>query len=345
MEKGLYKDLIEFDFSQNAVLCSQLEWSGSVPRKDYPYMLVLEDGSSRGTIGGGVMEHNVIESAKKILSTGTTLFSEFDLGHSDADGEGGICGGRTKILIEPFTPDIQKFWKSLNMVRSGKDELVLVTEVLEGEKITCSRVFISEEFLFSDFGGDTIAKIKSSKPKNKAISFHLDDGFYLIQPIIAQPLLHIFGAGHVGTSVAQLASFIDLDVAVYDDRSDLANFNRIPNAKTILTEPFAALEKKIVINPQDFVLVATRGHKHDLEMVRWMIRQDFKYLGLVSSRRKWKLLVDKLKEEGVTDKQIRRVHAPVGIHIHSETVPEIAVSIIAEIILESRNPKLSNPNI
>ena len=342
MEKSLYKHLIDFDFSQNAVLCSQLEWSGSVPRKDYPYMLVLEDGSSRGTIGGGTMEFNVIETAKDLIKTGLTLFTEFDLGHADADAEGGICGGRTKILIEPFTRDIQNFWKSLDMVRSGKDELVMVTEVLETEKVTCSRVFISEEFLFSDFNEDTIAKIKSSKPKNKAITFNLDGGFYLIQPLISQPLLHIFGAGHVGASVAELAGFIDLEVAVYDDRPDLANFDRLPNAKNILTDPFSILEKKIVINPQDYVLLATRGHKHDLDMMRWLIRYYFKYLGLVSSRRKWRLLIDKLKEEGVSDEQLDRVHAPVGINIHSETVPEIAVSIIAEIILESRSKKKSN---
>ena len=149
-------------------------------------------------------------------------------------------------------------------------------------------------------------------------------------------MLHIFGAGHVGTSVAKLAGFIDLDVTIYDDRTDLANSERFPDAKNIYTDPFPVIVQKTVINPQDYVLIATRGHRNDLEMMRWLITIDFKYLGLVSSRRKWQLLIDKLKEEGVSDEQLDRVHAPVGLNINSETVPEIAVSIIAEIIQESR---------
>jgi xanthine dehydrogenase accessory factor len=87
----------------------------------------------------------------------------------------------------------------------------------------------------------------------------------------------------------------------------------------------------------DLALVATRGHHHDLTLIRWLLKSDIRWIGLVSSKRKWKLLAEGLLDEGFTNTDLSRVYAPVGIYIHAQTVPEIAVSIIGGIIKYLRN--------
>ncbi len=343
MEKDLYRCLIEFDFSQKAVLCSQLEHKGSVPRKDYPCMIVPENGRPVGTVGGGRVEHEVIERAKNVMAGDPPVFESFDLTNTDAAAEGGICGGSTRILLEPYTVEIQALWKSMDLLNLREPGVIVVTEVRDGERVSSRRHVIAPDSPAQNLPGAVAQQILSVWESGKSKTLPAPDAFYLLQLIRPLPVLHIFGAGHVGHSVAELAHFIDLDTVVYDDREDLASAERFPHSRRIYAHSFDSLSAEAQISPHDYVLVATRGHKHDLDLLRRLLPLKVAYLGLLSSKRKWRLLSKALLEDGYTPETLKSVRAPVGLEIGSETVPEIAVSIISEIIRSIRTADRFTP--
>lgn len=332
MEKAIYRKLIDFDFSQSAVLCSLVEWKGSVPRRDYPVMLVLENGKTIGTVGGGAMEFQVIEKARLVLQTGVTTLTTHDMSGSDAGDEAGICGGRTKVLIEKYDPQIQNFWKSINLLEDGKTRNHILSRITGSDNITVQREIIDQEMVLSDLPPLAEKSIVRSREEHKSMSCIIGPDHFLIQWIAPPPRLHLFGAGHVGQAVAELAHFVDLDVIIYDDRQDLATKTRFPFARELNTTTVEKLSAETRIESTDFILIATRGHRHDYELLQWLLNWDYSYLGLMCSEHKWKVLKKGLKKSGFDDLRLAGIHAPVGLDIDSETVPEIAVSIISELI-------------
>lgn len=332
MEKSFYRTLINFDFTQKATLCSLIQWKGSVPRKDYPLMLVLENGDTFGTIGGGNVEHQVVEKAGTVLETDRATFEKFDLTNADAMSEGGLCGGITKILIEPYTRHVRDFWQSLHYLDRQESDMVVVTEITQGEPISSRRHLLYPESSVQSFPNKVTQAIQTVWAKGKSITVETAGKHFLVQLMLAPPILHIFGAGHIAKAVADLTHFIDLDTHIYDDRKEMANSSRFPEAKHISNEAFSILPSHVQISPSDYVLIATRGHELDLELMRWLLTIDVSYLGLVSSQRKWRIVSNRLGDEGFASDRLKAVHAPVGLDIESETVPEIAVSIISEIV-------------
>lgn len=330
MEKSFYNTIVHFDFSRPAVLCSLLEWKGSVPRKDYPHMLVFENGDSVGTIGGGSLEHAVMEQARAVLSTGQIRFQRFELLNTDVQEDGSLCGGTTRILFEPLDKTLQSALKSLFGPRPGGQ--VVITAVQGGITISVTRqgwgpdeLLESEPEAIWDLA-QTVAL--SGTPK----TIKIGTTFYHLQKSLPPPVLHIFGAGHVAKAVAELAHFIELEVHVYDDRPEFANPARFPHAEKINTLGWDDLPQHLELATDDFALIVTRGHKQDLNLLRWLVPRGLAYLGLMSSRKKWRILSAALRKDGLDPHQLKAVHAPVGLEIESKTVPEIAVSIIAEII-------------
>lgn len=339
MEISTLIKIINFDISRKAALCTQIERKGSVPRKDYPMMLVDEFGDIIGTIGGGALEHSAIELAKSIIKTGNSVIKTFDLTNQDVEQSGSICGGSTTILIEPFTKEIRKI---LNSVINDKviNDNVLVTSISSNKKVTVSRKRITKDYHLT-FPKKVVKAIEDALKQRDSKSIKIGDEYYLIQYLGIKPTLHLFGAGHVGQAVAEMAHFIDIDTKIYDERKDLATNERFPFANELNCSEINDVIKNISINSNDFVLVATRGHKHDFEVMQWLLKLEIDYVSLVSSDKKWQLLSRALKKEGFTEEAINRVHSPVGLDIGSETVPEIAISIISEIVNHYRKGKRS----
>ncbi len=302
-----------------------------MPRKDYPVMLVPETGRPIGTVGGGGLEHAVIESAREVIAGGKVRFERHRLDQPDPDAPGGICGGQSQMLIEPLTPEIQAFWQSVKAGEQAAEPIIVITQVTANGGWTVHRLLAPEQLPEST--PDDVGKaLAVARKEGRSRSLDTSTGFYLVQCLPRQPVLHLFGAGHVSHAVAQLADFIALDVIVYDDRLELANPARYPNARSIITTDTVAAAGETAMDPGDLVLVLAREHNLDLELLRVLLNREWRYLGLISSKVKWRLLAEKLLAAGISTERIAEVHAPVGLAIQSETVPEIAVSIIAEII-------------
>jgi xanthine dehydrogenase accessory factor len=144
--------------------------------------------------------------------------------------------------------------------------------------------------------------------------------------------LLIVGAGHVGQAVARLAVEADFDVWVVDDRQQYAHAGRFPTAERILVGPIEEVLASLQITPRTYALIVTRGHGHDQEALYHLAPTPAAYVGLIGSRRKIRLIFDGLRELGIAETDLRRVAAPVGLDIGSQTVLEIAISIVAELI-------------
>jgi xanthine dehydrogenase accessory factor len=153
-------------------------------------------------------------------------------------------------------------------------------------------------------------------------------------PSLPRIRLIVVGAGHVGQAVAELAAGVDFDVWVVDDRGQYANRNRFPRAQRIVVGPIDQVIPTLEVTPHCYALIVTRGHGHDQEALFHLAPTAAAYVGLIGSRRKIRLIFDNLREAGIREADLERVTAPVGLDIGSQTVPEIAISIVAELIAQ-----------
>ncbi|GAB6137888.1 XdhC family protein [Halanaerobaculum tunisiense] len=153
------------------------------------------------------------------------------------------------------------------------------------------------------------------------------------EPVIEEPRLVIFGAGHVAQSLAQVGKMTDFKVTVMDDRQDMVTRERYPKADKLVCADFDNYLQDLKIKENDYLVIVTRGHQHDYDVLREVITSKAKYIGMIGSSRKVKILFNQFRaEEGFSQELIDKVHAPIGVDIGSETPAEIAISIIAEII-------------
>nr|WP_275589216.1 XdhC family protein [Sporohalobacter salinus] len=152
------------------------------------------------------------------------------------------------------------------------------------------------------------------------------------EPVLEEPRLLIFGAGHVAKPLAKVGKMVDFTVTVMDDRQDMVSRQRYPQADELVCADFDDYLRNLQIKENDYLVIVTRGHKHDYEVLKEVIDSQAKYIGMIGSSRKVKMLFRQLRDEGVGQELIDQVYAPIGVNIASETPAEIAMSIIAEII-------------
>lgn len=154
----------------------------------------------------------------------------------------------------------------------------------------------------------------------------------LVEPILAQPTLYIFGAGHVSFSISKIAKMVGFEVVVIDDRAEFANIKRFPKADEIFAEDFSKVFSKLKINRSSYIVIVTRGHKFDEKVLEWAVKNEASYVGMIGSKKKNDTIFSNLQSKGISKELLGDVHAPIGLEIHAETPEEIAVSIMAEII-------------
>jgi xanthine dehydrogenase accessory factor len=157
-----------------------------------------------------------------------------------------------------------------------------------------------------------------------------------IDVINPHPTVLVVGAGHVGRSIAVLSSFLGLRTVVLDDRAEFANVERLPQADEIIVGDVAEELAKFNISPQTNIVIVTRGHEHDRDALRQVLSSPAAYIGMIGSRRKVKMVFDELQKDGLSTEALAAVHAPIGLDIRAETPEEIALSILAEIIMVRR---------
>lgn len=159
-----------------------------------------------------------------------------------------------------------------------------------------------------------------------------------IEPILPPPTLVILGAGHVGRALAHLAKWLGYRIIVTDDRADLCTHEFIPDADEFVVGPTAEALSQIPIDHHTCIASVTRGYQYEVDALPILLQTPAAYIGVIGSKRRWAMTVKELKAKGITEPELARIHAPIGLEIGAETPEEIAVSIMAEIVLLRRAP-------
>jgi xanthine dehydrogenase accessory factor len=157
-----------------------------------------------------------------------------------------------------------------------------------------------------------------------------------IEPIRPKATLVIFGMGHIGKAIAHLGSWLGFRVVGADDRADTMLEGNIPDVDERVRCEIADLPEHVELTDRTFVILATRGVTIDVAGLPALLRSPAAYIGVIGSRRRWETTARQLQEMGVPDDEILRVTSPMGLEIHAETPEEIALSILAEIIMIQR---------
>ena len=237
--------------SESAALCTVVKSEGSTPRHVGSKMLVYSDGHFIGTVGGGDLEHRVMDEAWMALSDGTPRLLHYNMA-DPSRGDPGVCGGQVDVFVEPILP---------------------------------------------------------------------------------AAMVVIVGAGHVGKAVAHLAKWLGFRVAVSDDRPEFCNKETTPDADAFFACPMADLPKHLKIDRRTFLVLTTRGSSVDAIGLPALLEMPAAYIGVIGSKRRWTATVKELRANNVPEESIARVHSPIGLELQAETPEEIAVSILAEILM------------
>ena len=157
-----------------------------------------------------------------------------------------------------------------------------------------------------------------------------------VEPLLTTPTLVIVGAGHIGAAVAQLAHTLGFRIVVLDDRPEFVTPENFPHADERIAGDVVAKIREIEITPRTYVVLVTRAHTLDAQLLGAVVEKPAAYIGMLGSKRRVITVLETLKKQGVSEAALARVHAPIGLEIHAETPQEIAVSIMAEIIQVKR---------
>jgi xanthine dehydrogenase accessory factor len=279
------------DAGERLMLCTVVSTRGSCPQSPGARMLVLGDGKTLGTLGGGCVEAEVRSRAVEMLTHAKSALLEFTLDHDYGWDDGLICGGVMDVFVQTIDAEqIEAMRQSLASIRAGNAATIRITYEKGGE---------AKEYLET------------------------------IDPV---PALLIAGAGHVAQALAQIAPPLGFRVTVIDDRPDYASQERFPTVEQRIIGEIDSELSRFPIDAKTFVVIVTRGHQRDGQALRAVIDSPARYIGLIGSKRKIKAIYDDLAEQGVAIEKLLRVHAPIGYEIGATTVPEIAVSIAAELV-------------
>ena len=309
-----------------------VESSGSAPRSSGARMLLCRDGRFFGTIGGGELEGICIARARELLADGPDhALLRFDLTASQAAAAGMICGGAVQVLLQRLEPteETMKFFQSLMEAFAEGASPVLLTLM---HKDLPPRLMMhvpgarSGPDLPPGLAGELLGRIgRTNQP------FTLIDGEIRLhcEPLIRPVRLYLVGAGHVALATAHLAGFLGFEVIVMDDRPEFANRERFPEAHEV--RDISSFDQCLAgLQDGDYVVIVTRGHLHDQEVLAQALRTGAGYIGMIGSRRKRDALYAALRREGFADPDFLRVHCPIGLPIGGESPEEIALSIVAE---------------
>ena len=320
MKKVLDAMLAALARGERVTLCSVLASSGSAPRGAGAKMAVFEDESTRGTIGGGAVEQLCTQRALEAMKSGENELSSYELHPNDVSDIGMICGGRVTVYFQLFSPQAAADIAVLRRWREKLDESVDLWLLLslEGERVRDFRVL-------------TRGELPQERREDFTTRALWRDGLY-IEPLARAGRVYIFGGGHVGCALVPVLASVGFRVTMYDDRAALAKPECYPGADEVICGSFADISARVHLTADDYVVVMTPGHQADYEILTQVLRSEATYIGCIGSRGKVAKTRERLLSDGFDEREIARIHAPIGLPILAETPEEIAVSVAAEMI-------------
>nr|WP_321467032.1 XdhC family protein [uncultured Desulfobulbus sp.] len=325
--------------AQDLVLVTISSQSGSTPRLAGAKMIILRDGRIGGTIGGGQVEALAIEEAALCFDGKKSLRKTFDLTNSMAANTDMICGGKMEIFLEYIAPsDTNRdvFRRLLESMHSGR-RITLVCPLADGSADEPRFVVDHRGTPSSPAVTDgLLSAIKQVRSSTSAATLIEHDGReYLLSYFAVAGTVYLLGAGHVSACTAEAATRVGFRVVVMDDRAEFANKERFPLADEVkVLDSFDDCFQGFEIDHDAYLVIVTRGHMHDMDVLEQALRTEAGYIGMIGSRKKRNATYKKLMDKGFKEVQLENVHCPIGLGIEADTPEEIAVSIVGELIYQ-----------
>ncbi len=322
---GIIDDYLEK--GSGGALATIVKKLGAAPREEGAKMFVGSDGKFYGTVGGGCTEAEVWQEARKVIKTGMAKILHYTMDGRQLEDEGMICGGNVDIFVEPVSEKYRTLYRAIpELERQGVSALLITRFSDEGfsKSLVGKDGTVAGDPAGEDMEADFHRYLSEKKP--------VVSGNTIVEPLQTSPVLYIFGAGHVSQYVSRVAVMVGFNVTVIDDREEFANRERFSEAERVIVDDFAHVFEQLSFRGSEYVVILTRGHKHDALVLEQVMKRPTRYVGMIGSKRKTRMVMDYMKQRGFEDKALESVYAPIGIAINSETPQEIAVSIAAELI-------------
>lgn len=325
MRKWIREIVHALEAGTPAELVAVAEASGSTPRGTGALMAVFPGGRTLGTIGGGNVEYEAQQLAARLLERGGSDLRHFRFVQGDAASLGMVCGGDVTLRFQHLPAgDAHAIAVLRDLMGSSAGDLDtwLVLNIREG----------TASMGTADCNGP---RHLDSPPENLPALLRntpVLEGGWLAVPMVRAGRVCIFGGGHVSRALVPAIAAVGFRPVVYDDRPAFADPALFPQAENVLCGDFTKIAEHLTLTVDDYVVIMTRGHQADYEVLEQTLRSGVKYLGCIGSKKKLALCRERLLAAGFTAEEYARVHAPIGLAIGAETPEEIAVSVTAQLI-------------
>jgi xanthine dehydrogenase accessory factor len=338
----------QLDKKESFVLATILKKSGSAPREEGTKMLIRRDFSIGGTIGGGLAEAMTIKLAARVFENGAYTIENFMLSNKDAAQQGMVCGGDISVLLEYvncYDSRMVDIYKKAIELKHGGNDFVMITRLPDNNR----RIKGTDKWICTETGFygteneevlEVVKHVREDFSGTKIQEVTVRGERYIIEPFFDIESVFIFGAGHVAQRIADITKKLGFYTVVMDDREEFANRERFETADEVrVIQSFNDMENYDIIDSSSYIVIVTRGHAFDKDVLAQVLRTDAKYIGMIGSRSKREHVYNSLLNEGFTPSDLERVHCPIGLNIYAQTPEEIAVSIAAELIKVKRGPQ------
>lgn len=340
--ESLAKLIIEqLEAGNPVVLISIVSLQGSSPRHFGTKMLVTADGKSYGTIGGSLMEATAIAESKSVIRQKHSRLMNFDLDGANAYAANMICGGKTVLLLDYLAPDTanREFCRQWYDALVSGGNFYFLTHIKEGEidiDVLGHSLVLTDDSITGNCPmteADAVNLKANLKNMSATTVFTAGNGSIIVDPMRKLKTVYCFGGGHVAMPTVRITAMAGFRVVVLDDRDEFANAERFPDADEIrIIKDYNRALEGMEIDEDSYIVILTRGHQYDREVLEQSLRTDAGYIGMISSRRKRDTIYKALMAEGVSRERLEYVHSPIGLDIGAETPEEIAISIVSELI-------------
>ena len=307
-------------------LVTLVESRGSAPRHAGAMMAVFKDGGAEGTVGGGAVENEAKRRAYALIG-GAAEVGRYSLTQGDAAGLGMICGGDVTLLFHPIPAGDASVISIFEDILTAMDARSprWLAQALDASG--------SARMALYGAGGLLLGGAMDPEPPRGALPvYSKGDKPRFIDPVVRAGRALIFGGGHVSRALVPILASIGFPVYVLEDREEFADIARFPAASGTVLCPMDSFLEEFEVVPEDYVVIVTRGHQKDYEVLRQVLSTRAAYIGMIGSRAKVAATMDRLRTDGFVGDDLARISAPIGLPIGAETPEEIAVSIAAEMI-------------
>lgn len=317
---------------ENVVLVSIVAHSGSTPRGAGARMMVGEDGKIKGTIGGGAVEYKAQHLAAEALMKKQSFIKGFKLTKNQVADLGMICGGDVIVYFQFIkgndAPNIALVKKITELCDKDEDSWI-ITDITDEEAWSMG-VYCHSEGIYglNGLSGENVAPMLG----NRSIVTTQQGKKYYTEPLTRAGRVCIFGGGHISQELVPVLTHVGFRCLVMDDRSEFACKELFPQAESTITGDFDHISEYMQIHPTDYVVIMTRGHQFDYNVLSYALKTQACYIGVIGSAQKMKITSERLFEEGFTQKDLDRIYTPIGTAIKAESPAEIAISIAGELI-------------